>query len=81
MRPRAQRRDARPRRMVVRCGRAGKAAGAGFYDYSPEGDKRLWSGLRERFPSGEKQPPVQGLIERLLYTQALEAFSASSKAL
>ena len=59
--------------LVVRCGRAGKAASAGFYDYSPEGDKRLWSGLRERFPSGEKQPPVQGLIERLLYTQALES--------
>ena len=51
--------------------RAGKRTGAGFYDYSADG-KRLWSGLAALYPPGA-QPAVTDLVERFLYTQALEA--------
>ena len=52
--------------------RKGKRFGKGFYDY-PEGEKKhLWPGLAELYPLKEEQPPVQEVIDRLLYRQALE---------
>ncbi|KAF1054725.1 MAG: Fatty acid oxidation complex subunit alpha [Stenotrophomonas maltophilia] len=52
--------------------RAGKAAGAGFYDYPANGRKQLWTGLRQRFEKPEVQVPVQDVRDRLLFIQALE---------
>ncbi len=61
------------RRFVEELDRKGKRYGKGFYDY-PEGEKkRLWSGLAELYPPNEDQPPVQEVIDRLLYRQALES--------
>jgi 3-hydroxyacyl-CoA dehydrogenase/enoyl-CoA hydratase/3-hydroxybutyryl-CoA epimerase len=61
--------------MLDRYGRAGKAAGAGFYDYPADGSgKRLWPGLAEAF--GAVVPPTISLVdatERLLFAEALEA--------
>ena len=68
---------------MVALGRTGKAAGAGFYDYSAEGGKRLWVGLAERW-GHRAQPrpglrkadgpgiPEQDVRDRLLYIQSLE---------
>jgi 3-hydroxyacyl-CoA dehydrogenase (EC 1.1.1.35) len=52
-------------------GRAGKAAGAGFYEYPPEGKKFLWPGLRELFPPQEPLP-FEDIRDRLLFIQAIE---------
>jgi len=60
------------RKFVEELDRKGKRFGAGFYDY-PEGEKKhLWPGLAELYPVKEVQPPVQEVIDRLLYRQALE---------
>jgi len=59
--------------MVERFGRPGRKAGKGFYDYPPDGKKRLWPGLAERFPLAGEQPPVEEVGRRLMYAQSLEA--------
>ncbi|MCP2260742.1 3-hydroxyacyl-CoA dehydrogenase / enoyl-CoA hydratase / 3-hydroxybutyryl-CoA epimerase [Streptoalloteichus tenebrarius] len=60
--------------MVNELGRAGRAAGAGFYDYPQDGPKRLWPELTTRFHRPERDD-VDGreLRDRLLFVQALEA--------
>ena len=60
------------RKFVEELDRKGKRFGKGFYEY-PEGEKKyLWPGLAELYPLKEEQPPVQEVIDRLLYRQALE---------
>jgi 3-hydroxyacyl-CoA dehydrogenase/enoyl-CoA hydratase/3-hydroxybutyryl-CoA epimerase len=60
------------RRFVEELDRKGKRFGAGFYEY-PEGEKKyLWPGLADLYPPKAEQPPVQEVIDRLLYRQALE---------
>jgi 3-hydroxyacyl-CoA dehydrogenase/enoyl-CoA hydratase/3-hydroxybutyryl-CoA epimerase len=57
--------------------RAGKLAGAGFYDY-PTGDsqgkksKHLWPDLKETFEQADKTIDLQEIKDRLLYIQAIE---------
>ncbi len=60
------------RRMVEDLDRKGKRYGAGFYDYPADAKKHLWPGLADEFPPSDEQPPVEELIKRLLYIQALE---------
>lgn len=52
--------------------RVGKRSGRGFYDYAADGGKQLWEGLKTCWPPRENQPTVEELVERFLYTQALE---------
>lgn len=52
--------------------RAGKAAGAGFYEYPDVGQKHLWPGLKSRFENADRQIPAQDIRDRLLFIQALE---------
>ena len=62
-------------RMVNEFKRAGRAAGAGFYDYPSAGPKRLWSGLKQHFEKplmGEPQALQLVIKQRLLYRQAVE---------
>ncbi len=49
--------------------RAGKAAGAGFYEYV-DGKKKLWPGLDEQF--GNSPIDFTDVKERLLFIQAIE---------
>jgi len=56
---------------MLELGRAGKAAGGGFYSYPEAGKKHLWSGLQEEFPPTE-QPSLQDIKERLLFIMAIE---------
>lgn len=68
-------------RMVRVLGRAGRAAGGGFYDYPEGAPKRLWAGLADAFGSTRDATElarydarvVRGLGERLLVRQSVEA--------
>ncbi len=57
---------------VEELDRKGKRFGKGFYEYPEGGKKYLWPGLAEIYPVTDEQPPVQEVIDRLLYRQALE---------
>jgi 3-hydroxyacyl-CoA dehydrogenase/enoyl-CoA hydratase/3-hydroxybutyryl-CoA epimerase len=61
------------RKFVEELDRKGKRFGRGFYEYPEGGKKYLWPGLSEHYPQSGKQPPVEEVINRLLYRQALEA--------
>jgi 3-hydroxyacyl-CoA dehydrogenase / enoyl-CoA hydratase / 3-hydroxybutyryl-CoA epimerase len=61
--------------MYAKLGRAGRKNAKGFYDYPEKGQKSLWPGLAEQFPSKPETewPSVDELKKRLLYAQALDA--------
>ncbi len=52
--------------------RAGKLAGAGFYDYPKEGGKKLWKELQTRFKTAKSSIPLQDIKDRLMFIMALE---------
>lgn len=58
---------------MIEAGRAGRKAGAGFYDYTDGRRTGLWDGLATRFPVASEQPPLQDVKERLLFVEALES--------
>ena len=60
-------------KMVVELDRRGKRFGAGFYEYSDDGSKRLWSGLAKHFSLSSEQPSPEEVKTRLLYVQAIDA--------
>lgn len=59
-------------RTMNRLGRLGRKSGGGFYEYLADGRKRLWHGLPELFPIGNRQPGADEVRKRLLYIQAIE---------
>lgn len=59
-------------RMVENFGRKGRAAGGGFYDYTPDGGKVFWTGLAEHF-ARERQIPARDMQDRMLFCMALES--------
>ncbi|MBK6293774.1 MAG: enoyl-CoA hydratase/isomerase family protein [Rhodoferax sp.] len=66
--------EALTRRMVTEFGRAGRAAGAGFYEYPAEKGARkfLWPQLKPLFEQADVRWDIQDLKDRLLYRQAVE---------
>jgi 3-hydroxyacyl-CoA dehydrogenase/enoyl-CoA hydratase/3-hydroxybutyryl-CoA epimerase len=58
-------------KMVKELGRAGRAAGGGFYDYPAGQAKRLWPGLKAFEKSGA-ETDIAALKQRLLYRQSIE---------
>ena len=57
--------------LLDKHGRAGRAAGAGFYDYADGKRGRLWPGLA--FLDADFRPPMADLQERMLFAEALDA--------
>ena len=57
---------------MIALGRPSRLKGAGFYEYVDGSRTRLWPGLREEFKSGSSQPPLQDMIDRMLFAEALE---------
>jgi 3-hydroxyacyl-CoA dehydrogenase/enoyl-CoA hydratase/3-hydroxybutyryl-CoA epimerase len=57
---------------MIEQGRSGKLKGAGFYDYADGKRTGLWSGLTEKYPTAETQPPLVDMKERLTFIMALE---------
>ncbi|PWR22007.1 3-hydroxyacyl-CoA dehydrogenase NAD-binding domain-containing protein [Zavarzinia compransoris] len=53
-------------------GRPGRLEGAGFYDYFPDGSKRIWPGLRELF-GGDNPMPHRDVQDRLMFRMVIEA--------
>lgn len=70
---REQPQDPVMRAMVETLDRPGRKAQRGFYEYLPDGGKRLWPGLAEAFPLAAEQPTVDEVRERLMFAQSLEA--------
>ena len=61
------------RKMVDEHQRAGKAAGAGFYDYEGGRRRGLWSGLAALAGSPPKETGVDFVQDRLMLVQAVAA--------
>jgi len=59
-------------RQLCEIGRVGKKAGKGFYDWGDDG-KRLFTLLKQMYPTAEEQPDPRDLIDRLMFPQANEA--------
>ncbi|MFB0620659.1 3-hydroxyacyl-CoA dehydrogenase NAD-binding domain-containing protein [Streptomyces sp. AGS-58] len=60
-------------RMVDEFGRPGRSGGAGFYDYTEEGERAgLWPGLREHFTTAGYEIPFRDMQERMLFAEALD---------
>jgi 3-hydroxyacyl-CoA dehydrogenase/enoyl-CoA hydratase/3-hydroxybutyryl-CoA epimerase len=57
---------------MIELGRPSRLKGAGFYEYADGKRVGLWSGLKETFNSGSSQPPLQDMIDRMLFAEALE---------
>jgi 3-hydroxyacyl-CoA dehydrogenase/enoyl-CoA hydratase/3-hydroxybutyryl-CoA epimerase len=58
--------------MIDQCGRHGKKARQGFYDYPEGAKKHLWPGLAQHFPTRPDQPPASDLIDRFRSVQSVE---------
>lgn len=57
---------------MIGLGRPSRLSGAGFYEYVDGKRTQLWPGLRETFNSGSSKPPLQDMIDRMLFAEALE---------
>lgn len=53
-------------------GRPGRLEGAGFYDYLPDGTKRIWPGLRDLF-GGDNPMPHPDVQDRMMFRMVIEA--------
>ena len=57
---------------MIELERPSRLKGAGFYEYVDGKRAGLWPGLRETFKSGASEPPLQDMIDRMLFAEALE---------
>ena len=57
---------------MIGIGRPSRLSGAGFYEYVDGKRTQIWPGLRETFNSGTSTPPLQDMIDRMLFAEALE---------
>ncbi|OCB30158.1 3-hydroxyacyl-CoA dehydrogenase [Mycobacterium malmoense] len=57
---------------MIEIGRPSRLKGAGFYEYVDGKRTGLWPGLRETFKSGGASIPLQDMIDRMLFAEALE---------
>jgi 3-hydroxyacyl-CoA dehydrogenase / enoyl-CoA hydratase / 3-hydroxybutyryl-CoA epimerase len=57
---------------MIELGRPSRLKGAGFYEYVNGKRTQLWPGLKDTFNSGSSTPPLQDMIDRMLFAEALE---------
>jgi 3-hydroxyacyl-CoA dehydrogenase/enoyl-CoA hydratase/3-hydroxybutyryl-CoA epimerase len=57
---------------MISLERPSRLKGAGFYEYVDGKRVGLWSGLKETFNSGTADVPLQDMIDRMLFAEALE---------
>ncbi|MGK2881390.1 MAG: 3-hydroxyacyl-CoA dehydrogenase NAD-binding domain-containing protein [Mycobacterium sp.] len=57
---------------MIEVGRPSRLKGAGFYSYVDGKRAGLWSGLAETFNSGTADIPLQDMIDRMLFAEAIE---------
>src|SRR5690349_22509543 len=51
---------------MIEIGRPSRLKGAGIYEYVDGKRSGLWPGLRETVKYGNSQPPLAGMIDRML---------------
>lgn len=61
------------RKMITELERKGRSAKGGFYTYSDNGERHIWTALAEHFPPTKKQYDRLKLSERFLFAQVIEA--------
>jgi 3-hydroxyacyl-CoA dehydrogenase/enoyl-CoA hydratase/3-hydroxybutyryl-CoA epimerase len=66
-------------KLVADHGRLGVKNGKGFFDYGPDGDKKLWPGLKDITPKLNAQPNIDEVKKRILYAQLAEGARAFSE--
>jgi 3-hydroxyacyl-CoA dehydrogenase / enoyl-CoA hydratase / 3-hydroxybutyryl-CoA epimerase len=59
--------------LLLEHGRAGRAAGAGFYDYEDGSRGRLWGGLADLTTPAGRALPLVDLQERMMFAETLDA--------
>ncbi|NTY59247.1 3-hydroxyacyl-CoA dehydrogenase NAD-binding domain-containing protein [Mycolicibacterium sphagni] len=57
---------------MIEIGRPSRLKGAGFYEYVDGKRTQLWPGLKETFNSGSSEIPIQDMVDRMLFAEALE---------
>jgi 3-hydroxyacyl-CoA dehydrogenase/enoyl-CoA hydratase/3-hydroxybutyryl-CoA epimerase len=57
---------------MIEIGRPSRLKGAGFYEYVDGKRAGLWPGLRETFQTGNTSIPLQDMIDRMLFAEAIE---------
>lgn len=57
---------------MIEIGRPSRLKGAGFYEYVDGKRTQLWPGLKETFNSGTSEIPIQDMVDRMLFAEALE---------
>ena len=57
---------------MIELKRPSRLSGAGFYEYADGKRTGLWSGLADAFGSGKTEIPLQDMIDRMLFAEALE---------
>jgi 3-hydroxyacyl-CoA dehydrogenase/enoyl-CoA hydratase/3-hydroxybutyryl-CoA epimerase len=57
---------------MIEIGRPSRLKGAGFYEYVDGKRVGLWPGLKDTFKSGTTDLPLQDMIDRMLFAEALE---------
>lgn len=60
-------------KMLAELNRHGKNKDQGFYDYSPDGQATLWSGIDEYFPITKEDYDRLRMKDRFLFTQVIES--------
>lgn len=56
---------------MCELGRSGRSCGKGFYEYTADGTKSIWSGLSEMF-GGETDIPYLDIKDRIIFRQVVE---------
>jgi 3-hydroxyacyl-CoA dehydrogenase/enoyl-CoA hydratase/3-hydroxybutyryl-CoA epimerase len=57
---------------MIELERPSRLKGAGFYEYVDGKRAALWPGLKDTFKSGTADIPLQDMIDRMLFAEALE---------
>ena len=57
---------------MIEIGRPSRLKGAGFYEYIDGKRTQLWPGLKDTFNSGSSEIPIQDMVDRMLFAEALE---------
>ena len=65
--------------MVTNLNREGRSGNGGFYDYPKNEKKHIWRNLENHFPVSTTEIPKKDIVDRLLFSQIIEAISCFEK--
>ena len=65
--------------MVTNLNREGRSGNGGFYNYPKNQKKYIWENLEDYFPVSTNEIPEKDIVDRLIFTQIIEAISCYEK--